>query len=425
MENALLLHNVHWENKKYTVSIKRELLKRLIKFHSIKEIQVISGLRRSGKSSLMKQYINWLMENIDSKSILFLNLDDPSFSEIYNNSAQFHKLIEAAETLTGSRVEYLFLDEVQHVIAWEKYIKSVYDAERFKKICISGSNSGLLDSDYTTLLSGRYVSHHLFPLSIKEILSHYNFSTSLSIKQNQSEVNTVLMNALKSGFFPEIVLKKDDSIKHEVLTSYYDSIIIKDCILHQDIRDHRLFKEIAFYVFNNTASLFSYNSLSKALNVNDITIKEYINAMKEAYLLYEIPQFSYKLKKQIKSRRKLYAIDTGMMNSVSLNFSENKGKLFENMVFAELKKAGINEIYLLNDSKECDFIIRYNNKTIAIQAAFELSIANKEREIGGIMYAKNKYNPDKSIIVTFRQSDLIIENIPVIPIYELRKAIIT
>jgi predicted AAA+ superfamily ATPase len=163
--------------------------------------------------------------------------------------------------------------------------------------------------------------------------------------------------------------------------------------------------------------------LSKALNVNDITIKEYINAMKEAFLLYEIPQFSYKLKKQIKSRRKLYAIDTGLMNSVSINFSENKGKLFENMVFAELKKAGISEIYLLNDSKECDFIIRHNNKTMAIQATFELNTANKEREIGGIMYAKNKYNPDKSIIVTFLQSDLIIENIPVVPIYELREII--
>ncbi len=421
MKNALVLHNAHWNNKKYSVEIKRELLESLKKLNSIKEIQIISGLRRSGKSSIMKLYINWLMETEDPKSLLFVNLDDPSFSETYNNPALFHKLIEHAETITGIKVKYLFIDEIQNVKGWEKYLKSVYDAERFKKICISGSNSRLLNSDYSALLSGRYVLHQLFPLSINEILTYYKLNDNLSITQNQPKVNNVLTDALKSGCFPEIVLQEENDIKHEILTSYYDSIIIKDCIINKDIRDYRLFKQISYYVFNNTAALYSYNSLSKALNVNDITIKEYINAMKDAYLIYEIPQFSYKLKKQIKSRRKLYSIDNGLINIVSLNFSENKGKLFENMVFAELKKAGINEIYLLNDTKECDFIIRHKNIIYSIQACYELTSANKEREINGLLYANDKYKIDKSFIVTFSQSEIIENEITVMPVYELRR----
>ncbi|MGM0649830.1 MAG: ATP-binding protein [Bacteroidota bacterium] len=423
MEHALVLHNAHWNNKKYAVKIKRELLESLKELNSVKEIQIITGLRRSGKSSIMKLYINWLMETEDPKSLLFVNLDDPSFSEIYTHPAQFHKLIEAAETMTGVKVKYLLIDEIQNVKGWEKYIKSVYDAERFKKICISGSNSSLLNSDYSALLSGRYVLHQLFPLSIDEILDHYNLNDRLRIKQNQPKVNNILTDALKSGCFPEIVLQKKNSIKHEILTSYYDSIIIKDCIINKELRDHRLFKEIAYYIFNNTASLYSYHSLSKALNVNDITIKEYINAMKDAYLIYEIPQFDYKLKKQIKSRRKLYSIDSGLINTVSLNFSENKGNLFENMVFAELKKAGVKEIFVLNDTKECDFIIRYNNVTCAIQASYELTTSNKAREVSGLLYAHTKYNIDKSFIVTFSQSYTIENGITVVPVYALRSNI--
>ena len=207
----------------------------------------------------------------------------------------------------------------------------------------------------------------MFPLSLDEILKHHNYSDTLSILQNKTKVFNIIENCLKSGSFPEIILKTDEQIKHEILINYYDGILIKDCIVNKHIRDSKSFKELAFYIFNNLAVLFSYNSMSKATEINDITIKEYINAMQEAFMIYEIPQFSFKIKLQLKSRRKLYTIDNGLITATSLNFSENKGKLFENFVFSELLKSGYTNIFLYNDNKECDFIIKIGKEILIIK----------------------------------------------------------
>ena len=421
MQNAILLHNQHWHNKPFNIPIKRSLLEKLLNFHNTKEIQIITGLRRSGKSSLLKLYINELIKKENPKSILFINFDDPNYSLVYKYPEKIYSIIEIAEKLTQTKIEYLFLDEVQSVIGWEKYIKSVYDADRFKKICITGSNSKLLQSDYSNLLSGRYIVNQMYPLSLQEILNHYNISDNLAILQNKPKVLNIVENCLKHGTFPEIVLKKDEQIKHEILTNYYDSILIKDCVINKNIRDNKSFKELAFYIFNNLASLYSYNNLSKATEINDISIKEYINAMQDAFMIYEISQFSYKIKKQLKSKRKLYSIDNGLISASSLKFSENKGKLFENFVFSELLKNGYNNIFLYNDNKECDFIVKKDQDLIAIQVAFEINTSNKEREISRLLYVQKKIKLSKLIIVTLSQSEIINDDISIIPIYELNE----
>ena len=276
-----------------------------------------------------------------------------------------------------------------------------------------------MQSNYSNLLSGRYIAHKMYPLSLSEILNYNNLTDKLTILQNKAKVLNLIEDCLKHGTFPEIVLKKEDLIKHERLTYYYDSILIKDCILNKNIRDNKSFKELAFYIFNNLSSLYSYSSLSKATGINDISVKEYIGAMQDAFMIYEISQFSYKIKKQLKSKRKLYTIDNGLITAISLNFSENKGKLFENFVFSELLKNGYNNIFLYNDNKECDFIVKKGKELIAIQVAFEINAANRDREINGLLYVQKKIKLSKLIIVTLAQSELIDNNISIIPIYEL------
>jgi len=423
MQNAILLHNQHWQNRSFDIAIKRNLLDKLLKFHLTKEIQIITGLRRSGKSSLLKLYINELIKSENPKSILFINFDDPNFSEIYQNPEKIYTVVEIAEKLTQTKIKYLFLDEIQSVNGWEKYIKSVYDAEKFKKICISGSNSKLLLGNYSSLLSGRYIVSQMYPLSLPEILNHYNFSNSLAVLQNKAKVLNLLENCLKYGTFPEIILKNNEQIKHEILINYYDSILIKDCIINKNIRDHKSFKELAFYIFNNLAVLYSYNNLSKATGINDISVKEYINAMQEAFLIYEISQFSFKIKKQLKSRRKLYSIDNGLITATSLNFSENKGKLFENFVFSELLKSDYKNVFLYNENKECNFIVKKEKQLIAIQATFKINSKNREREINGLLYVQKKLQISKLYIVTFSQSEIANNNISIVPIYELNKIV--
>jgi len=258
-------------------------------------------------------------------------------------------------------------------------------------------------------------------LSISEILNHFDFIDSLAILQNKPTVLNLLENVLKYGSFPEIIKNNDPQIKHEIATNYFDSILIKDCIVNKNIRDSKSFKELSFYLFNNISSLFSYKSISKGVNLSDISVKEYINNMSDSFLVYELSQFSYKIKQQIKSKRKIYCIDNGLISAVSLNFSENKGSLFENCVFSELIKFGCEDIFFYNEKKECDFIIKIKNKLIAIQACFELNAANKEREIAGLEEVMKALLIHKSFIVTFSQSEQVVPNISIIPIYELYK----
>ncbi len=425
MQNAILLHNLHWKKKYFKIPIKRDLLDKLLMFQDTKEIQIITGIRRSGKSSLLKLYINELIKTEDPKSILFINFDDPNFSEIYQNPEKIYTIVETAEKLTQTKVKYLFLDEIQSVSAWEKYIKSVYDAELFKKICITGSNSELLLSDYSKLLSGRYIVSKLYPLSLKEVMQYYKLTDNLSILENKPHVLNILEGCLKYGCFPEIVLKSNRQIKHELLANYYDSILIKDCVLNKNLREYKTFKELAFYVFNNLAALFSYNSISKATAINDVSVKEYINAMQDAFMIYEITQFSFKIKTQLRSKRKLYTIDNGLVTATSLNFSENKGKLFENMVFSEIIKSGYEEVFLFNDTKECDFIVKKGNNYAAIQASYEINAVNRERELSALLFVKKKLKIDQLFIVTLSQEEELKEGVEIIPVYELRKRLVS
>jgi predicted AAA+ superfamily ATPase len=274
---------------------------------------------------------------------------------------------------------------------------------------------------YSALLSGRYVVNELYPLSLSETLLHFKLPDELSVLQNRPMALNQIETSLKHGSFPEIVLQKDEGIKHEILTNYYDSILIRDCIVNKNIRDSRSFKELAFYIFNNLGVPFSYNSLARATGINDISIRAYINAMQEAFMLYEIHQFSYKIKRQIKSKRKLYAIDNGLITATSLNFSENKGRLFENFVFQELIKNGCTGIYFYNEAKECDFIVKINKLLIAIQVTFEVNASNREREINGLLNAQNKLQINHGFIVTLSQSEILNDKIITIPVYDLQK----
>ena len=419
MENAILLHNKHWQKTPYDIPIQRDLLKKLLRYNTAKEIQIISGIRRSGKSSLLKLYINELIKTVNPLSILFVNFDDPNFSGVYQQPQNIYNIVEIAERLTQTKINYLLFDEIQMVDGWEKYVKSIYDADAYKKICITGSNAKLLNSNYSKLLSGRYITHQIYPLSLNEIFTHYNLDNKLAVLQNKPDVFNMLDHVMKYGSFPEIINKSDQQLKHEIATNYFDSILVKDCIVNKNIRDSKSFKELSFYLFTNISSLYSYNSISKATGINDISVKEYINTMSDSFLIYEIAQFSYKVRQQIKSKRKMYCIDNGLISAVSLNFSENKGKLFENLVFSEIIKSGCKEIFFYNENKECDFLIKKKNKLIAIQVCYEINKTNKEREILGLEEVMKTFSIDKSFIITFLQSEKVNKNISVIPIYEM------
>jgi len=411
LRNTIILHNKHWKNK-YTNLYNREVLEKLLKFLSVRQIIALSGIRRSGKTTVFKLLINHLIDSgVDSKEILYINLDDPFFSDICKNSKNLYQLLEQSKVITGKSVKYLFLDEVQNVNEWEKFVKAIYDNDTVKKIFVTGSNSSLLNGEFASLLSGRYIDTTIYPLSFKEVMRFYGINSYFELLDNKAKVLNILDNLLEYGSFFEVL---NTEIKREIILSYYDTVIFKDCIGNRKIKNPKTFKEIAHFIISNSTNIYSYNSVAKALNSNEHTVKNFISYLEEAYLLKEIKNFSFSLKKQIKSNKKTYIIDNSFLAQTSFRFSKNHGKLLENLVFTELIKKDY-EVYFYNENFECDFIAKKDNKLIAIQVCYELDNFNRQRKLSALK--KLPFNTNDKFVLTYNQNEEI-EGIKVISFWE-------
>lgn len=418
MEKAIILHNKHWKGEKYSNIFERPLLNNLIEKLDLREIQVLLGIRRCGKSSLYRLLINHLIKEENPKSILFLNCEDPFFSEIWSDATKLYQVVELAEKMTGISVKYFFLDEVQVVENWEKYVKSLYETEKFKKIFITGSNSDLLEGNYIKMLSGRYLSDIIYPLTFPEILSQQGITDNLEMITENPSVLRILENTLLNGSFPEVYKTKNISLKRELLLNYYETIVLKDCLINNNVRDVFMFRNLAHYLLSNIATVFSYNSLALALSSNENTLKQYIHILEKSFIIKELQHFSYTLKSHAKIKKKIYCIDNGLINAVSLSFSSNFGKLLENLVFIEILKMRKYELFFYNENEECDFILKYQSQLVAIQVVYELNAKNETREFKGLTTVMKKYNISKAFMVTFNQS-LQKNGITVIPFSQL------
>ncbi len=372
----------------------------------------MQGIRRSGKSTLFKLLINYLSDKVDSKEILYLNLDDPFFIKYSNDATSFYTILQSAKKLTSKEIKYLFLDEVQAIDGWEKFVKSIYDSEEFSKIFITGSNSSLLNGELAKLLTGRYITTQVYPLSFKEILHENSITDYLSLNKNLPKVLNIVDSMMRYGSFVE-VYDADIDFKREILKTYYDTILLKDCVSNNKVRDIKSFKELSFYALTNLTSLYSYSYLSKAININDKSVKEYISYLEDSYPFVELRLFSYSLKEQQNNKKKLYLTDNGFME-LGFNFSSNYGKLLENLVFTELQKRGF-ELFFYNKDNECDFIAKKDNKITAFQVCYELNEKNQKRELNGLL--KLPFDVDKKIIITYNQTKQI-ENIKLISFWE-------
>jgi len=399
LETTLCKHNIHWE-KPYENLYQRDIFDSIVAKLHLRQIHVLKGIRRSGKTTLFKLIINHLIESVDSKSILYVNLDDPYFTELYSDSKYLYKLLELSQKLTGVKVEYLFLDEIQNVKHWEKFVKSIYDNEVVTKILVTGSNSSLLDGEYATLLSGRYLQDRVTAPSFLEVLKINNIKSRLDLIRRKSEVLKIIADMMEFGSFFEVL--REPTFKRDIILSYYETIIFKDCIANNNLRDTKTFKEISNFIISNSSNLYSYNSIAKATGINDNSIKEYIRVLEDSYLCSEIKQYSYSLKEQIKSKKKIYINDNGFLAQTAFRFSKNLGSTFENLVYTEFRKQGY-EIYFYNKYFECDFICKKDDKLIAIQVCYELTGQNREREFNGLK--RLKIEVDKKILLTYNQSE--------------------
>ena len=417
LQIALEKQNPWWTGKVFDRGIPRLQNYPLIqKYLQIPEILLILGARRTGKSTLVYQLIGTLKTS--PESILFINLDEPLFQSKAEDPTFLSMLIE--EYLIQHKdikKIYVFIDEVQNYNHWIQTVKTLHDVNKQIKFVLTGSTSSLLKNTASVRLSGRYLTATIYPLSFKEFLEFSELQKT-TILQKRQTVNVYV----QFGGFPRVVLEKDESLKQDLLKNYFQTIYLKDIIFPHKIRNNKDVFDLLYFVLSNVGTPFSYNNIAKSLNISVDTVKEYLSYAEQSYLIYSVMKYDPSVRKQVANPKKLYAVDTGLVNSVSFKFSENRGRLIENLVFMMLTKHQ-KEVFYHKERQECDFLIREGRKIVqALQVTLSLQDESvKKRELKGLLEALNSHNLSEGTIITETEKEsLEIEGkkVNVVPLYE-------
>lgn len=398
------------------LGIQREIMAQLeIKLKS-NHIYVITGIRRCGKSTLLRQIMHTFYHD---QNFYYLNFDDERLTGF--TADDFDRMYEVLIEHFGN-YDVFFFDEIQNVKDFERFIRRLHDME--KKVFITGSNATLLGSEIATKLTGRHLDLELFPFSFREFLKFYAkeiTNSDIYSAVGRSAIIKQFDQYCKDGGMPEYLQVHDN----EILMRIYEDILIKDIAVRNNLTSIKQLKDLARYLFSNVGSKINYSKLSQFVQIKSPnTVKSYMEQIQIAYLGFMIPKLEYSVKKQIISDRKFYAIDTGMIEKVSTKISEDKGWILENMVYMELRRRFIDSIiyYDKTDESECDFAIM-NRHTVhtAIQVTYFLSDQNRTRELAGIESVLKRYNLNEGWILTYDQEEeinLIKYIIHVIPVWK-------
>lgn len=392
-------------------------------------ITSIIGPRRAGKTYLCFLIITKLIKKgVNKSNILYINFEDEKL--LGATASDLDKLLDMFYELTeldNKQNIYLFLDEIQNVVNWDSWVRRIHDTEKNIKIVITGSSSKLLSKEISTKLRGRTINHEIFPLSFKELLKWNNINydvKTISHSKKKVDIKKLFKKYLMGGGYPAII--NNNIPAEQLLKSYYEVMILRDIVERHKVKEVKKLRTISKLLLESVSSEFSYNKLHKRLkslgfNISKNTIIEYLSYFEDAYLFFINLKYEYSLAKQIGSIKKIYCIDNGLINSVSFKFSENIGKLMENLVYIELKRKE-KDIFYNKDSYECDFIIKEKNRVVgAIQVTKEIGNHNQQRELNGLIEALNKFKLKKGTILTYNSEDEKIINgkkIKIIPLWK-------
>jgi len=382
-----------------------------------KEVVDIVGPRRSGKSTLLKLIIRNILQ---SKDFLYINFEDPFF--IQNREAQvIEALLDTYTEYFEKNLRFVFFDEIQNIENWENSIRKLRDGTNYK-IFLSGSSSKLFSRELSSLLTGRHLSYELLPLNFREYLvfQDLEISDKKTFVLHKTAIEKEFKQYLKTGGFPEIAITKNE----ELLKQYYHDILDRDIIRRHEIRQKDILEEMASFLISNSAKLYSIASLKKTWNISYDLASAYLEYFKEAFLFYELPQFSWSLKSQSKTLKKIYALDTGLANTVSFRFSHDLGGMLENCVFLHLKQM-YDEVYYFKtrNHREVDFLVKSGQKVSnLIQVCADMTDdKTKVREVRALSEAMEELELQESTILTASEHDEIKsegKTIRVMPVYE-------
>jgi uncharacterized protein len=375
-----------------------------------REIIALTGIRRSGKTTIMYQMISSLLEKHTPSQILYVNLDDEvlkkeSLETIYS----FYR-----QTKNPEDQAFVFLDEIQNITEWEKFLKKQYDLHDNVKFIISGSSANLLRGEFSTLLTGRNLTFNIFPLSFREFLEFAKVQHTEITTKAKSKILHELHNYFEFGGFPEVYFK-DRELKKILLKQYFDDIIYKDIVKRHNINAKKV-TDLAVYLFTNIANPFTIRKIRNFTGLSIDSIKDYISYLEDTYLALPLNHFSYSLKETSQLPRKSYALDCGLRNIVGFRFSSDSGRLAENVVRTELRRRE-SEAYYWKNRGEVDFIVKErDNSLTAINVSFTDNI--EKREFNSLLEFKKAYKKTKKLILLTRDCDEKKNGISIIPLWK-------
>jgi predicted AAA+ superfamily ATPase len=369
--------------------IRKDYTDKIMSFVGNKLIKVLVGQRRSGKSYLLRQIANQLITNgIDPKNIFYINKEFIELDFVKNYNDLENLLVCYKNELNPIGKKYLFIDEVQNIEGWERFVNShAQDFVEQYEIFISGSNSKLLSGELSTLLSGRYVQFEIFTFSFQEYIHFLNFENS---KQSYIEY-------LETGGLPELFSLPNHETKRNYVSALKDSVLLRDIIQRYNIKDPKLLEDLFIFLVNNASNLVSINSIIKyykGLNKKTTfdTISNYIHYMTETFLIHKSERYNIGGKDLIAGNCKYYINDLAYKNLLYPGVGYGIGYKLENIIYLELRRAGF-EVYVgVERSKEVDFVAIKGDRKLYFQVAYlipdELTM---EREYNSLETIKDHY----------------------------------
>jgi len=389
-----------------------------------KKIVSLIGVRRCGKTYILFSLIEKLRKQIDTSNIIYINFEDDRLFPI--GLKDLDLLLEGYYELYPIKREekvYIFLDEVQNIEGWEKYVRRIYDTEKVQ-LFVTGSSSKLLSSEIATSLRGRTITYEIFPFSFKEYLHYKNIDINFYSSKSVSYIKNAFDTYLVDGGFAETFDENAD-IQKRILKDYLDLIVYKDIVERYHIKNQSLLKHLIKYMFVNMGTLVSVNRLyndykSQGYKVGKDTLQDYLSYLQEAYTLFTVPIHRNSVKEEQRNPKKLYAIDNGFKKLFSISRSNDYSKLYENLAFLHLRRNS-DEVYYFKQIQEVDLYIK-TDKAHLVNVAYQIDDEiTRHREIGALREGMRYFNLSKSYLVTSEKEETVaVEegSIEVIPMWK-------
>jgi predicted AAA+ superfamily ATPase len=375
-----------------------------------RQIHAVIGLRRAGKTHFLYQMINELLaDGVQKEAILLVSFEDERLAGL--TAERLGLVLEAYYELFPERVReevHLLLDEVQAVPGWEKFVTRLFEEKRYR-LRITGSSSKLLSKEIATSLRGRAITTHLYPLSFREFAEHRGVAITgtLAYSRERFKAAKLLDEYLAWGGFFEVVDAKDDAERRRIVSSYLDLVVYKDLVERYGVKNLALMKALIRYFVTNTTRKASlarlHRDFSATMKAARNTVAQYASFLEDASFLYEVRKFSHSARGQ-NTLSKYYVADSSFKTVAGLNFSADRGLLYENAVLLDLLRRD-GEPFFFEETGECDFVVKVGTGvTTAIQVCVDPAPA-RERELRGLLAAMTTFSLNEGTIITQEHDD--------------------